>query len=69
MSVMKVKEAYEDVLNIILDESDLKHKEVKAKQVVLNKSGKPAIRLDAWALDVRDRQFDTEMQINTEDKF
>lgn len=62
MSVMKVKKAYEDVLSIILDESDLKLKEVKAEQVVLNKSGKRAIRLDAWALDVRDRQFDMEMQ-------
>ena len=39
MSVMKVKEAYEDVLSIILDEPDLKLKEVKADQVILNKSG------------------------------
>lgn len=62
MSVMKVKEAYEDVLSIILDEPDLKLKEVKAEQVILNKSGKRAIRLDAWALDVKDRQFDMEMQ-------
>ena len=66
MSVMKVKEAYEDVLSIILDESDLKLKEVKVEQVVLNKSGKRAIRLDAWALDIRDRQFDMEMQNNTQ---
>ena len=65
MSVMKVKQAYEDVLSIILDEPDLKLKEVKAEQVVLNKSGKRAIRLDAWALDVRDRQFDMEMQNDT----
>lgn len=65
MSVMKVKEAYEDVLGIILNESDLKLKEVKAEQVVLNKSGKRAIRLDAWALDVRERQFDMEMQNST----
>ena len=62
MSVMKVKKAYEDVLSIILDEPDLKLKEVKAEQVILNKSGKRAIRLDAWALDVKDRQFDMEMQ-------
>lgn len=66
MSVMKVKEAYEDILSIILDESDLKLKEVKAEQVVLNKSGKRAIRLDAWALDVRERQFDVEMQNDTQ---
>ena len=66
MSVMKVKEAYEDVLSIILDESDLQLKEVKAEQVVLNKSGKRAIRLDAWALDIRERQFDMEMQNDTQ---
>lgn len=62
MSVMKVKRAYEDVLSIILDEPDLKLKEVKAEQVVLNKSGKRAIRLDAWAIDIKNRQFDMEMQ-------
>lgn len=62
LSVMKVKEAYEDVLSIILDESDLRLKEVKVEQVILNESGKRAIRLDAWAQDVRDRQFDMEMQ-------
>ena len=62
MSVMKAKKAYEDVLSIILDEPDLKLKEVKAEQVILNKSGKRAIRLDAWAQDVKDRQFDMEMQ-------
>ena len=65
MSVMKVKEAYEDVLSIILDEPDLRLKEVKAEQVILNKSGKRAIRLDAWTLDVINRQFDMEMQNDT----
>ncbi len=62
LSVMKVKEAYEDVLSIILDEADLQLKEVKVEQVVLNRSGKRAIRLDAWASDVHNRQFDMEMQ-------
>ncbi|MCM1040695.1 MAG: Rpn family recombination-promoting nuclease/putative transposase [Ruminococcus sp.] len=62
LSVMKVKEAYQDVLSIILDEPDLQLREVKVEQVVLNKSGKRAIRLDAWALDVRSRYFDMEMQ-------
>lgn len=65
LSVMKVKEAYEDVLSIILDETDLKLKEVKVEHVILNKSGKRAIRLDAWALDIQDRQFDMEMQNDT----
>ncbi len=62
LSVMKVKKAYENVLSIILDEMDLDLKEVKVEQVILNKSGKRAIRLDAWAVDVQDRQFDMEMQ-------
>lgn len=66
LSVMKVKAAYEDVLSIILDEPDLKLKEVKVEQVILNKSGKRAIRLDAWALDLWDRQFDMEMQNDTD---
>lgn len=66
MAVMKVQKAYEDMLSIILDETDLRLKEVKAEQVVLNKSGKRAIRLDAWALDIRDRQFDMEMQNDTD---
>ena len=65
LSVMKVKEAYRDVLSIILDENDLELKEVKVEQVVLNRSGKRAIRLDAWAMDWKNRQFDMEMQNDT----
>ncbi|MDE7254314.1 MAG: Rpn family recombination-promoting nuclease/putative transposase [Acetatifactor sp.] len=65
LSVMKVKEAYADVLSIIMDESELRMKEVKVEQVVLNKSGKRAIRLDAWALDWANRQFNMEMQNDT----
>lgn len=66
LSVMKVKKAYRDVLSIILDEHNLKLKEVKTEQVVLNRSGKRAIRLDAWALDWKNRQFDVEMQNKTD---
>ncbi len=66
LSVMKVKAAYEDVLGIILDEDSLKLKEVKVEQVILNKSGKRAIRLDAWAQDMKERQFDMEMQNDTD---
>lgn len=62
LSVMKVKKAYEDVLSIILDERNLSLKEVKVEQVILNDSGKRAIRLDAWAADVKERQFGMEMQ-------
>ena len=62
LSVMKVKEAYEDVLSIVLDEPDLRLEEIKVEQVVLNRSGERAIRLDAWAKDTKKRQFDMEMQ-------
>lgn len=40
--------------------------EVKVEQVVLNKVGKRAIRLDAWAKSKDNRQFNMEMQNNTE---
>ncbi len=65
LSVMSQKDAYENVLSIIMDEEDLVLEEVKVEQVVLNKSGKRAIRLDAWALDNKERQFNTEMQNDT----
>lgn len=61
LSVMKHKRAYECVLSIILEE-DIELEEVKAEQVILNKKGKRAIRLDAWAKEKRNRQFDMEMQ-------
>lgn len=35
---------------------------MKVEQVILNKSGKRAIRLDAWAVSEDERQFDMEMQ-------
>ena len=62
LSVMKNKAAYESTLRIILDEPGLNLREVKVEQVVLNRSGKRAIRLDAWARDGQNRQFNTEMQ-------
>ena len=42
-------------------------KEVKVEQVVLNKTGQQAIRLDAWALGMDERQFNMEME-NHSDK-
>lgn len=65
LSVMKNKEAHENVLSIILGEPNLKLKKVHTEEVVLNKIGKRAIRLDAWALSEDDRQFATEMQNDT----
>ena len=65
LSVMQKKPAYESVLSIVMNEEELELKEVKVEQVVLNRSGKRAIRLDAWALDTRNRQFNMEMQNDT----
>lgn len=64
LSVMKHKKAYECLLGIILNE-EIHLQEVQVEQVILNEKGKRAIRLDAWALDQKHRQFDTEMQNDT----
>ncbi len=66
LSVMKNKKAYRSVLSIILNEPDIKLKDVKVEQVILNKSGKRAIRLDAWAVSEDDRQFNMEMENHSE---
>lgn len=66
LSVMKNKDAYENTLSIITNRPDLKLKEVHAEQVILNKIGKRAIRLDAWAIDTENRQYNMEMQNDTE---
>lgn len=65
LAVMKNRKAYQSTLSIVLDEDDLELTQVKVEQVVLNKSGKRAIRLDAWAMDNKNRQFNTEMQNDT----
>ena len=62
LSVMKNPRAYRSVLSIFLEEPDIELAEVKVEQVVLNKSGKRAIRLDAWAKSTDDRRFNMEMQ-------
>lgn len=60
LAVMKEPKAYQNTLSIVLDEADL-----ELLQVVLNKSGNRAIRLDAWAVDNKNRQFNMEMQNDT----
>lgn len=62
---MKNKAAYQCVLSIITDQTDLELEEVKVEQVILNEKGMRAIRLDAWARDRENRQFNIEMQNNT----
>lgn len=66
MSVMKNPKAYQNTLSIILDEPDIQLKEVKVEQVILNKTGKRAIRLDAWAVSEDERQFNIEMENHSE---
>lgn len=65
LSVMKNPRAYRSVVSTIMEEPDIQIKEVKVEQVVLNKSGKRAIRLDAWAKTTDERQFNMEMQNDT----
>ncbi len=48
-----------------MDEPDIELAEVKVEQVILNRVGKRAIRLDAWAKSVDERQFNMEMQNDT----
>ena len=62
LSVMKNPKAYRNVLSIILEEPDIELAEVKVEQVILNKSGKRAIWLDAWARSVDARVFNMEME-------
>lgn len=59
---MKDPRAYRCVLSVLMDEPDIELQDVKVEQVVLDKSGKRAIRLDAWAKSVDNRQFNMEMQ-------
>lgn len=66
LSVMKNKIAYQNTLSIILNEPDILIREVKVEQVVLNKSGKRAIRLDAWGISEDERQFNIEMENHSE---
>lgn len=62
LTVMRNETAYRNTLSIILDEKDIQLREVRVEHVLLNKSGKRAIRLDAWAVSMDERQFDMEMQ-------
>ena len=66
-TVMKNRKAYENILSIILDELDIKMEEVKVEQVILNRYGKRAIRLDAWGKTVDNRQINMEMENNMHD--
>lgn len=62
LSVMKNPRAYRNVVSIVMEEPDIQIDEVKVEQVILNKIGKRAIRLDAWPKSSDNRQFNMEMQ-------
>ncbi len=64
-SVMKNPRAYRNVLSIFMNEPNIELAEVKVEQVILNKVGKRAIRLDAWAKSTDERHFNMEMQNST----
>ena len=65
LSVMRYKKAYQNVLSIIMGEQDFQLVQVHVEEVVLNRSGKRAIRLDACGQDEKGRNFATEMQNDT----
>ncbi len=65
LSVMKNPKAYRNVLSILMEEPDIELEEIKVEHVILNKIGKRAIRLDAWAKSTDNRQFNMEMQNDT----
>ena len=65
LSVAKNPRAYRCMLSVFLEEPDIELAEVKVEQVILNKVGKRAIRLDAWAKSTDNRRFNMEMQNDT----
>ena len=65
LSVMRYKKAYQNVLSIIMEERELRLSQVHVEEVILNKSGKRAIRLDARGQDEKGRNFAAEMQNDT----
>ena len=65
LSVMKNKSAHQNVLSIITGNSELHLKYVHVEEVILNRSGKRAIRLDAQAVDDKNCYYATEMQNDT----
>ena len=66
LSVMKNREAHRCVLSIIMDDPALTLTHVHVEEVVLNRVGKRAIRLDAVAQDTNQVRYATEMQNDTD---
>ena len=54
-------------LGDVYKRQDIKMEEVKVEQVILNRYGKRAIRLDAWGKTVDNRQINMEMENNMHD--
>ncbi len=66
LSVMKNREAHRCVLSIIMEDPELVLTQVQVEEVVLNRIGKRAIRLDAAAQDTNQVRYATEMQNDTD---
>lgn len=66
LSVMKNREAHRCVLSIIMEDPGLVLTQVQVEEVVLNRVGKRAIRLDAAAQDANQVRYATEMQNDTD---
>ncbi len=65
-SVMENTEAYECVLSIILEEPELKLKEVQVEKVIPNERGKRSVKLDVMGIDLSGRRIGAEMQNDSE---
>ena len=51
LSVMKIQEAHEIILQILMGDPKLRLKTIHVEDVILNKSGRKSIRLDAYGND------------------
>ena len=65
LSVMKIQEAHEIILQILMGDPKLQLKTIHVEDVILNKSGRKSIRLDAYGEDQEENRYISEMQNDT----
>lgn len=65
LSVMKIQEAHEIILQILMGDPKLRLKTIHVEDVILNKSGRKSIRLDAYGEDQEENHYISEMQNDT----
>ena len=65
LSVMKIQEAHEIILQILMGDSRLRLKTIHVEDVILNQRGRRSIRLDAYGEDQEEKRYISEMQNDT----